>query len=235
MSHRSPSRMSAVLAALCLTTAASAEIFDLKADFSLTNNPNGPWSYNLGDAPLTALVANWGGVPTLTAWTTTPASVVPPAWGIASSDVIGAHDWVAGDVVGHSTNGIGSAPATVAWTAAADGFISISGRTWDAAFAAGRNAEWTLELNGVTLASRAGIAGLFRSDAAALFANNIVTGQSLDNLQVNAGDVVRFRLHTTTALGHFAGVDLTITHQVPAPATVLIASMPLLAAARRRR
>lgn len=208
--------------------------FDLKNDFSLTMNPNGPWSYNLGGSALTALVGDWGGVPTLTAWTTTATAIVPPAWGIASAAVVGAHDWLPGDVVGHSTNGAGSTPANVLWTAPTDGFISITGRVWDAAFAPGRNANWRLALNGTILASGAGIAGTFRGDAAAQFANNIAMGQSLTNLPVIAGDIVRFDLLTTSAVGHFAGVDLSIAHEIPAPAAALLLGLLPIAAARCR-
>lgn len=216
--------------------AAHAEVFDLADDFSLVSNPNGPWSYNQGNAPLTVLVADWGGVIGETFWTTTSTAVVPPAWTKAVTAQVGAHDWAIGDAIVHTSNGSSVPPANVRWSAPADGEIDITGAVWDAQFNAGRDASWVLLVDGVTKAARGSIFGLFRGDASASLAANVSLGESLTDIDVQAGDVVELAFITTTAIGHFAGVDLTIDFtEIPAPGVVAAFGAMGIAGLRRRR
>jgi len=49
-----------LLAVCALSTQAAAVTHDLKADWSDSQNPNGCWSYNYGNNPLTPSVHPWG-------------------------------------------------------------------------------------------------------------------------------------------------------------------------------
>lgn len=224
----------AALAAMAGT--AQAVVFDLADDFSLVSNPNGAWSYNQGNSPLTALVADWGGVIGETFWTTTGTAVVPPAWTKAVTAQVGAHDWAIGDAIVHTSNGSSVAPANVRWTAPADGEIDITGTVWDAQFNAGRDASWVLFVDGASKAARGSIFGLLRGDASATFAANISLGESLTDIDVQAGDIVELAFFTSTSLGHFAGVELTIDFtEIPAPGVAAAFGAMGIAGLRRRR
>ncbi len=188
---------------------ASAQIihFDLSDDFSLTNNPNGAWSYNISGAPIACRIDafppelhGWGCFATLDASITKIFGEIPSDW----------HDAMVGDVIIHVSSSGYPGPMSVAWTAPHAGVISISGRAWDAAFAAGRNASWTLSLNAGSLATYNSIYKVYRTDVVAAFANNVLGGQSLTELTVAEGDVVLFSTYRTTLDAHFMGVEMSI-------------------------
>jgi hypothetical protein len=106
----------------------------------------------------------------------------------------------------------------VTWTSPLAGTIDISGRAWDAQIFSDRDVAWQLLINGVGIASRSSTIGLYRTDAAADFASNLLPGYSLNNIPVNIGDIVEFRVITDTYYGHFVGVQESITvTPVPEP------------------
>jgi hypothetical protein len=189
-------------------------VYSVGADWSLAANPNGPWSYNQGTSPLPFVQVDWGGVTGETFWTTTSSGIVPPAWAKAVTTIV-AGRWEPGDVVGHSTNGFG-VTANITWTSPAAGWITLSGKAWDAGHAVGRDDAWRLYVAGDLVAQRSSVVGIARADDAALFSTNLQPGKGLTSLPVAAGDTVVFEIQATTSLGHFVGVDLTID-LVPAP------------------
>jgi hypothetical protein len=222
-----PSCRAVLAVALVLSFAplpdAWATVYNLGADWSSVANPNGVWSYNQGAAPLPFYQTNWAGVGG-DGWTTTSTGIVPPAWILAVSAFGNA---AVGDVVVHSTN-FGGPLARVTWTSPGPGVLEISGQAWDVAHIAGRDDEWTLYLNATPLATRASILGVVKDSANAAFANNLLIGQSLTSLAVNAGDVVSFEVRQTqNNNGHFTGVDLSI-ELVPEPSAVALAGVGLL-------
>jgi len=185
----------------------STATYDLNNDWSTAQNPNGPWSYNYAGSPITAKVSStsvsgWG------YFSSFDASITK----ILSADY-GFNDGLPGDVVIHVTSipyGGNSSPMSIAWTAPWAGTIDVSGQAWDAQFFDGRDAGWTLSLNGAPIATHSTIFGLHRTDPAADFASDILPGQSLNGLAVNAGDVLRFSTFVNTFYGHFMGVDFSV-------------------------
>jgi len=208
--------------------------FSLKDDFSTVNNPNGAWSYNVIGAPIASQISGALG----TGWSHYPN------WDgsfIRAAAVPGAHDWEAGDILNHSYSyGDDDDDTSVTLTLPVAGILSLSGRVWDAGFPGGRDSSWVLTLNGVTVAERGSMFGLYRNDAAAQFSNNLAFGQSLTGIAVNAGDVIELRTHVTTTYGSFMGLDLearvqTQTTVVPNPNSALLALAGLSSLVRVRR
>lgn len=180
---------------------------DLSSDFSLTQNPNVRWSYDQAGSPIAAQLA--GFITELRGWGASP-SYDSSITQFVSNPSSGWHDAQLHDVVIHVSSSGFAGPMSVSWRAPRAGIVTVTGRAWDASFAADRDANWTLTLNGATIAERNTIRGTFRSDAAATFANNLLPGQSLADIPVAAGDVLRFTTNRLTFFGHFMGVSMSI-------------------------
>src|ERR1041385_1992201 len=122
----------ATLAALapCLPVASNAatQVYDLKTDWSDTQNPNGTWSYrDNGGALLSNNPFPWAYYcEDLEAITrTSQASVVPGSLELGDIFLLR-----------------GGCGITLRWTAPANGTISVSGNLW------GMGTSWTLTHNG---------------------------------------------------------------------------------------
>lgn len=229
-----------IIMAVTLVLTASAVragvIYDLRSDWSLANNPNGAWSYNKGSTALPFVQPNWGTIPE-TFWADSTLFTTPPAWARieTQSPLTNPDHWEIGYVVGHSTT-----PATgglvplgnVSWTSPVAGVITVSGRAWDAYHDANRDDQWRLYIDGILVAGRGSVFGLGRSEADALFENNLQPGQSLSGWSVAPGDTVVFEIESLTPLGHLVGVDLSIDLETKQPGEVPEPSqaIPVLAA-----
>jgi hypothetical protein len=223
---------------LSVSPALADKIYDVAADWSYVNNPNGVWSYNQGSTPLPSVQYNgWGGWG-LTVWTTGDTGTKPPAWFKAAGPqdipvVVESAHWAEGDVIGHSTTLGQGATGNVTWTSPKAGTITIAGKAWDAYHQSDRNSGWLLYVGSDLVAQRnnsnGGVYDIERAADAALFANNLMSGKSLDNLSVQAGDVVKFEIEALTDLGMFVGLDLKIDY-APASAVPLpsVGSMTLV-------
>lgn len=134
---------------------AAAQVYDLKTDWSDTVNPNGAWSYNVGNTVL----------PRVADWAPATAPGAQPAWAAAPAGRGHIPVWFRsvdrwtgiepGDIVGHTDdpfNGAGRGEANVTWTSPAAGIADISLAVWYAANP-GRSGIWTLFLNSTVLAS----------------------------------------------------------------------------------
>ena len=205
-------------ASFVLAARAQTATYDVASDFSTTSNPNGVWSYNENDQPLTQTQVNvylvgWG------YYSSFDASISQTTPALSG---LGWNDEKAGDVVLHAPSVPYGGPAAymnIRWTSPANGVISITGRAWDAEFNPGRDANWWLSVGGTSIASRSSVSGLQRSDTAAQFSSNLLPGHSLTEISVTQGVVVEFAVATGTYYGHFAGVEesisLTVRQTVP--------------------
>jgi len=136
-----------------------------------------------------------------------PAVGTNDPWG---NPITPPHDWRPEDVVLHALSlpyGGDITFVNITWTSPADGIIEISGRAWDAAIFADRDVSWSLIVGGETFAQRSSTRGIFRKDKSAKFSANRVGKHPLTNIQVTQGEVVEFRVVTTTYYGHFVGLE----------------------------
>ncbi len=204
-----------LLASAGFVASAGIVTYDLSADFSQTSNPNGVWSYNLNNTPITAqLPGGWGYYPNYDSSITQVSS---------SSSV---YDVQAGDILMHAPSVPYGGPSTyldIAWTSPANGVISINGSAWAAnewlaSFGSSRDANWWLSVGGTEIASRSSMYAVSSTDNTAQFASNLLPGSSLSGISVTAGEVVEFGVAANTYYGYFVGVDEAITlTTVPEP------------------
>jgi hypothetical protein len=217
---------------------AASMIWDLKADWSNSSNPNGPWSYNEGANPL-LYTASWSLGPGQDGWG--ESSPALPFWFRATSAPMG-QEWQVGDILVHTTddaNGAGNGPANVTWTSPVNGFIDISGSAWmesnfptrgnDVRLLLNENLLMNWTLSGSDPYSRA---NPFNFDNGSLAGPN-----ALDGIPVAAGDVVRLEYARNSTFGYFVGTELTITGTIPEPSSLTLmaaAGLGLLLRLRQR-
>ena len=188
--------------------------YDLKADWSDTNNPNGVWAYRqsasiLPHNDVSVCCAGLTG-----AWA--PGSVAGnflPLWAKATGNNYG---FLAGDIIVHSVDVSNGNPslgeANVIWTAPVAGIIDISASLWYSHFPIVRSNDFILTLNATTLTS--GTLNATNSDRA----HPLTFIES--GLNVNAGDVLQLQVQQTPGqpAGSFNGVNLSIAlRTVPPP------------------
>ncbi len=193
-------------------------IYDLNADWSNTQNPNGVWSYNNNTSPISVFQTFWWGE---AGWGylwigdgciikgSQPTGTDP--WGNPAGP---SHDWLPGDVMMHALSipyGGDTTFLNVTWTSPADGTIDISGRAWDGEISPDRDVAWSLIVGGKVVAERSSIRGLYRNNRQARFESNRVGRNRLTDIRVRQGEVVEFRVITDTYYGHFVGVEERIT------------------------
>lgn len=216
------------LLACSATYAGSAVVigkFDLRADWSDTSNPNGRWSYLEGMNPL-PFVASWqsaiGGwdVPQ-PGWAESENGTNRlPFWFRSNGSENFQRDYLAGDIVLHTTdgaNGAGNGVGAVAWRAPARGVVSVEGGVWMGRDI-GRANTWRLIVNGVTVRTGDLASGDAYSRANPFQFQDGTGSAPLTNLAIGCGGTVRLEIERTTAAGDFVGVNLS-GFFIPAPCT----------------
>lgn len=216
----------AILFQIPIAARAASLVYDLSKDWSTSRNPNGAWSYNLNDQPISVFQTFWWGE---AGWGSNwiadgsilkgaPPSGIDP-WG---NPVRVPHDWQPGDVMLHAL----SVPyggevrfVNIKWTSPEDGVIAISGRAWDGEIFEDRNVGWMLLVRGQVVAKRASVRGLDRTEEGADLEANLLSHKQLRGIEVQKGDVVEFRVVTESQFGHFVGVEMRITLHAPASAS----------------
>jgi len=228
-----------------MTLSVSADVlhYSLVNDWSDSQNPHGPWSYNLNNAPITTFQPFWWGQ---AGWGynylgdgciirgSAPTGTDP-----FGNPVPAANDWQPGDVMMHALSipyGGDSTFLNVTWTSPVAGVLDISGRAWDGLIQSDRDVAWSLSVGGQLVAQRSSVQGLFRSDSAAQFANNLLAGQTLTGIPVTQGEIVQFQVATDTYYGEFLGVqtELAVT-TVPEPGTCILLFLACVGLLYRRR
>ncbi len=197
----------------------SASVYNLQLDWSDTSNPNGPWTLREGNNPLPH-VSNW----TLAPWGTpqpgwarspNPGTGLPFFFKSNGTEALGAHDWVGGQVVVHSTdtsNGVGSGPANVLFTVPEPGTLTVGGGVWIGR-EIGRGVNWTLLLNGAALTSGSVSSGDPYSSASP-FAFSAGSGgaAAVTGLHVSANDQLMLRFDSQiTSAGDFVVINLSVS------------------------
>ena len=225
---------------------AHATSFSLSGDWSNSNNPNGPWSYNQGSAPLPPVSVWDGGGSALQgcsqpAWapSNTPGNFLP-AMMQANACSAGAFSTASGipgnvkpgDIVTHTVDGFNGKPAAgvakflFTLPKGDDGTYEISGFVWDANtfFGTTRPQDWKLLVNGVSEASGVLSGTISRSQAATF---DIVNA-------LNAGETVELELYQdpNAAAGFFVGANMSILSTsgptTPEPSTFGVLALGLL-------
>jgi len=193
--------------------------YDLNANWSDTRNPNGAWSYNWGNDPISIFQTFWWGQAGWGFIQIGDGCIIKGSYFDGQTDPWGtpigpAHDWQPGDVMMHALSipyGGRDTFVNIKWTSPGDGMIDIAGRAWDGEIFSDRDVAWKLIVAGNVIAQRSSVIGLYRDDSGAQFSENLVGKNSLSHIKVNYGDVVEFRVITDTYYGHFVGIEEQIT------------------------
>jgi hypothetical protein len=214
-----------------LPTLRADVVYDLKADWSDSSNPNGAWTYRHGNSALPH-VNDWQGLSgdftgVQPAWARfETGNMNLPAWmKIASANAVSG-DWQFGDIITHTTdgfNGLGSGESNVIWTSPLVGTIDVSGNIW-----MGRNISrgnhWELSFNGIPLTSGDVFSGdPYSRSSPFSFAAGSGGPTVLTQIPVAVGDVVRLQVTKTSAAGDYSGINLTITAAAVPEASAFIA------------
>jgi Bacterial Ig domain len=146
-----------------LTTAAMGQTWNLRTDWSNTQNPNGVWSYRAGDLVLPAQLNHESSFCWLSpqfAWARSandndraPALYRQSAPFIF--ECLRVTEIECGDIATHTGDpygGIGGFPSVFAWTSPITGFVSVTGAVW-LGRDVGRSVDWSVKLNGTSLTS----------------------------------------------------------------------------------
>ena len=158
-------------------------VYDLKADWSDTQNPNGVWSLREGNNLFPA-VENWGGSKGQRAWckARSGSGHIPV---ILKVSVMGfeAKEAQIGDLIVHAQDEIGGpglGQAQIVWTAPASGTVDIKAGLWLGRLI-GRSDDWTLTIAGVQKSMGKVAAGHDRNNPVPISETNvpIAAGQTI--------------------------------------------------------
>jgi hypothetical protein len=209
------------------TALSRADIFDLTADWSNDSNPNGVWSYNEGNNPLPhvddwqSAFPGWG----QEGWAESEnGNNRLPFWFQSNGAEPFTHDYLAGDIVVHTTdptNGVGNGLANVTWTSFFSGTADLSGAVWIGRDI-GRSNHWRLSING-TVVTEGDISSGDAYSRANPFDLSTGTGGAsvLNDVPISSGTVVKLEFDAMGGAGDFVGVDFTV-NAVPEPGAVLL-------------
>ena len=214
-----PAKRIVLAASLFLAADAPGQSYDLKANWSNAQNPNGPWVYREGTNALPA-VMGWQGAPWDVAqpgWargTQSPGAFVP-FWFKSNGAEGFSNGWEVGDVVVHTTGGPeggANGAANVVWNSPLDGSITLTGGVW-AGREIGRAQRFTLSHNSLRLSTGVMATGdSYNRIYPFTFAGGASSGQVLMNRDVARGDTIKIEAAPAVAggPGDFVGMNLNI-------------------------
>lgn len=224
-------RFAFTLFALCglAGTALGQQIWDLVADWSEGDNPNGPWSYCEALNPLPHVDAwegqlHWPGI-VQPGWADSENGIDRiPFWFQVAEGNDALPEWEPGDVVVHTTdgtNGVGNGHATLVWRSPIEGEVDVRGGMWFVRDIS-RSVHWTLRLGGLPLAEGNLWSGdpYDRENLQDLRDQELEPG-ILDALPVQLLDELRLELTTTSPWGDFVGIRLLVQEAGPLAAPTI--------------
>jgi len=207
---------------------AEAELYDLSADWSDTENPNGVWTYLKNGGVATNSTLRSGdpfSSPGQPMWSTGSGGY----FGWSKSNGTNEIDWdlEVGDVYGHTLGTLYvKQPLQIQWTSPLAGTAEVSGGVWAIRDIRSRENYWSLSLNGSILAD--GHVG--RGDPYSR-SNPYLIDLVFD---VDFGDVLEFYAIPTSLYGDYIALDLAI-NVVPVPGAVLLGMIGLSVAGVKLR
>jgi len=188
---------------------AGTTVYDLKTDWSETQNPNGQWAYNQGSSalPWSPNIYSLGGQ---SCWAPSPNhyAFLPMVCKASTDGAAGTSGILKGDIFIHGvdpSNGDASkGEGNITWTSPSAGQITVNMTIWYAHNSDIRSDDFVLSLGSTTLQSGT-VSYPGSRTAPVTYSSGILT--------VNAGDVVRLVVKKNPASQYpgFAGVDLTVT------------------------
>lgn len=202
---------------------AATVVYDVAADWSDEQNPNGVWTYTGNNgAVLSVSLEEWDPHGSIFSgqrgWAnaTLPEPNHVPMWFKASEPSLL-------DVPGvgvHGSEGSIDAWVGIVWRSPVDGSVSIGGGVWQAwkseigVFGGNhrnRNSDWRLRHNNTVLAS-GNVSGTDAYSSASPFTLVAgTTGGSLNEIRVATGDEIVLEFISPTSYATFIGIDLVIT------------------------
>lgn len=213
--------MLAIAAALATASiSAAAPIWNLAADWSNTDNPNGVWSYNSAPGePITTSWPDWDpdsnnsfGSPQ-PAWAAAPfpQNDHVPVWFKRISDSAGM-DIPLGEVGMHGPEW--NDPVRwvgVSWTNPQDHPVHVFGSVWYAHPGAGRSADWRVRLNDTELTAGTVAEGDGHpSDNPFRLSEGSGGADALRDLVISPADMIAIEFISETTWSCFAGLDVQI-------------------------
>lgn len=214
---------------LMLPLATPAATYDVAADWSTTDNPNGPWSYLHGATVLPNQPSSCCGLPPVPSFAPSmvPGSFLPWFGHVDGSSEILVHSY-------DPFNGaLALGEAVLVWTAPESGLADVSGYFHYAQYGDARSNDVTIRL-GSTVLGGAVLSYLEHQDAAHPWSF------SFDNLAVTAGDMVTVTFQRSAGYwpgsGDAGNMVVKLT-PVPEPATyaLLLVGLTVLVLTRRTR
>ncbi len=187
----------------------AGQTWDLARDWSDAHNPNGVWSYDHGDGPITNHVdcIEPSEFPTCQpAWATCPSgsSCVPYWFKTVGASV---HDLPVGHVGMHGSKDPDEARAV--WTSPINGVVTVKGDVW-LARDIDRSMHWTLYHNNVSLTGGDLASGDPYSSSHPFDIVSGSGGPEVLTFPVSIGDTVSLGMTRLSSSAEFAGIDLTI-------------------------
>jgi hypothetical protein len=213
-------------ASIVLTTAAMGQTWNLRTDWSNTQNPNGVWSYRAGNLVLPAQLDHEPGcwLTPQFAWarsaTFSDNDRAPALYRQSTSFLCvpdpQAYQIECGDIATHTNDpygGVGGLPSVFAWTSPITGFVSVTGAVW-LGRDIGRSVDWSVKLNGTSLTSGTVYSGDPYSRATPFdFATGSGGPTALQSIAVIPGDEITFEAAQGIGSpnGDIVGVEFMVT------------------------
>ncbi|USN98619.1 MAG: hypothetical protein H6810_10670 [Phycisphaeraceae bacterium] len=197
------------------------QTWDLVADWSDTDNPNGPWSYNGSPGvPITnhlddydpSTASAFGSPQPAWAEAVFPQNNHVPVWFKRVSDYSG-FDIPIGAVGMHGTEADDPPQwVGVSWTSPVDEAVDLSGVVWYAHTGIQRSSNWQIRVNNIVIT---GGTVAWTDGSSSEFPIDLADGSggalALDSIGVDPGDVITLEFKSFSTYACLLGVGLTIT------------------------